>query len=317
MPKPGKANEREPAVRREGAKRTTAGPPVKGLSESYADIFEGWTSFYRDMGSRLTENLTKQQKAYEELFGKWTQFAGSTWKIVENMSTDERQRELYDVWRNYINKLGSRMARANTEGLKGYGEVASSFEQYASRIAENVQKAASGKFDTIKAEEVYDSWLEIAGKLRQQMDKAAELTKEELEDLSRTWMDFSGKVESLASEQLEKGGSYEQLIDLWAKQSKDVAEALAGFIKGHDHEYEEIRKTWTDHFVKMQENMVELAKAIGVSYEEMYRRFLEGGVTSLSDLPLFPLWRSTTESEEVKSLKRRVENLEKGTEKSG
>jgi len=270
--------------------RTGAGPPGRDLGGAYADLLNGWTSFYQDMGTRLTDNLTRQQKAYEELLDKWNEFAGSARKIVENPAMGASQRELYDVWRNYANKIGSRMTRASTEGLKGYGEINSSLERYGNQMAEIAQQVASGRIEAVKAEEIYETWLDMAAKFRQQMERTAGMTRDELEDLSHTWMEFSGKMESFTSGQFEKQGPYVELVDLWSKESKNVSEALAAFIRGHDHHNEETRKAWTEHFMKMQESMIDLAQKIGTSYEEMYRRFLEGGATSLSDLPMFPWW---------------------------
>ena len=275
---------------------TPGGLPGHDLGEAYADLLTGWTAFYQDMGSRLSDNLTRQQKAYDELLDKWNEFSGSARKIVENPELDASQRELYDVWRNYANKIGSRMTRASTEGLKGYGEMTSSLERYANRMGEIARQVSTGKVETVKAEEIYDTWLDISARLRQQMDRAADMSREEMEELSRTWLEFSSKMEAFSSGQLEKEGPYAEFVALWSKQSKDVNEALGAFIRGHDHHHEETRKAWTEHYMKMQESMADLARSIGSSSEGMYRRFLEGGYTSLSDLPMFPMWWTKREA---------------------
>ncbi len=290
-----RAREQVAAVRRE----VGTGPgatPGREVGEAYADLLSGWTEFYQDMGSRLTENVTRQQKAYDELLEKWNDFAGSARKIVENPALDASQREMYDVWRNYANKIGSRMTRASTEGLKGYGEMSSSLERYGNRMGEIARQVMAGKVETVKAEEIYDTWLDISARLRQQMDRTASMTREEMEELSRTWLEFSSKMESFTTLASAKDGPYADFVDLWSKQSKVVSEALADFVRGHDHHHEETRKAWTGHFMKMQESMADLAQAIGSSYEEMYRRFLEGGRTALSDLPMFPIWWTRREA---------------------
>ena len=276
--------------------RTPGGVPGRDIGEAYAGLLSGWTEFYQDMGSRLTENVTRQQKAYDELLDKWNEFAGTARKIAENPALDASQREMYDVWRNYANKIGSRMTRASTEGLKGYGEMTSSLERYGNRMGEIARQVMAGKVETVKAEEIYDTWLDISARLRQQMERTASMTREEMEELSRTWLEFSSKMEAFASGEVAKDGPYAEFIDLWSKQSKTVSDALAGYIRGHDHHHEETRKAWTGHFMRMQESMADLAQAIGSSYEEMYRRFLEGGRTAISDLPMFPLWWTKREA---------------------
>ncbi len=290
VPKTGRSQEHESAHRRRDVEHAKGSASGSDWSDAYAGLMRGWTSFYQDLGSRLAESVTRNQQAYEELMNKWTSLAGSTRKIVEDPEWSASHRELYDVWRNYANRIGSRMARAGSEGVKGYAEVASGLQRYGDRMGEVARQVLAGKLEAVKAEDVYGIWVDAAAGIRHQMDRAAELSREEMEDLARTWMEFASKMESLVSGEYAKDGQYAQFIDLWAGQSKVVAQALAEFIQGHDHDHEQTRKAWTDHYVNMQESMADLARAIGSSYEEMYRRFLEGGFTTLSDLPMFPMW---------------------------
>jgi len=279
-----------PAEGRERGKRTTGRPPTKDVGRTYADLLQGWTDFYRDMGSRLSDGLAKQQRAYGELFDTWNGFANTAGKVVNDMATDPSQREVVDAWRNYVNKMGSRIARATTDGLKGYGDVAASVQAYAGKVTDATGSVAGGRLDAAKTEEAYDAWLGVVATLRRQIEQAVGLTREELEDLSRTWLEFSSKMESLAAKQPGKEGPSAEFVELWTKQSKAVGEAIAALVRGQDHDYEETRKAWTDHFTKVQGTMAELASAIGASYEEMYRRFLRGGSTPLSDLPMLTWW---------------------------
>lgn len=292
----------------EGRAERPTGTDVGG---AYTKLFEGWTAFYRDVGDRLTQNAAKQQKAYEELFNRWNTFTGSAAKIWTDVGADERMREAFDVWRNYGNRLGGRLARATTEGLKGYQDVTGSLDRYATRVADIGRQAMGGKIEAFRAEDVYETWLDVLGRFGHQLDRSAEMNREELEDLSKTWLEFEGRMDTFVSEWAGKEGPYTEFVDLWAKESKAVGETLAIFVKGHDHDYEEMRKAWAEHFLKMQTDMAELAKAIGVSYENMYRRFLEEGATALSDLPIFPYWGQKAGDETVRDLRHRIEELER------
>jgi len=298
LPRTARVQEQESAGRRRSVEHGKGDASGSDWSDAYAGLMRGWTSFYQDLGTRLADGVARNQEAYEELMNKWTTLAGSTRKIVEDPEWSESHRELYDVWRNYANRIGSRMARAGSEGVKGYADVANGLQRYGDRMGEVARQVLAGKLETVKAEDVYGIWIDAAAGLRRQMDRAAELNREETEDLARTWMEFASKVESLTSGELAKDGQYAQFVDLWAGQSKVVAEALAEFIRGHDHQHEAARKTWAEHYMRMQESMAGLARAIGSSYEEMYRRFLEGGLTSLSDLPMFPMWWTRREARE-------------------
>jgi len=317
MPRPTRMQAKAPSTTRGGARQTVEPPAHEQLGENYASVYAGWTDFYQEMGSRLTQNLERQQKAYEDLFDRWSRLAGSAQKIWEKNAENGEERELYDVWRNYVNKIGPRMVRAGTEGLKGYNEVVGNLERYATRIADATRDAGTGRLGPGRAEEVYRTWIEVASRFRQQVDRAAGTTREELDDLSCTWMELSDKLEGLLGKDLGEKGAYGQFITLWATEAKEMGETLAGFVRGHDHDHEGLRKAWADHFMKMQQAMDELARSIGTSYEEMYRRWLTGGVTSLSDLPLFPPWWSEAERARVRDLNRRLEEVEKKSRKTG
>jgi hypothetical protein len=286
------------------------------VGRSYASVYEGWTDFYEDMGSRLTQNLQRQRKAYDSLFDRWSRLAGSAQRIWEQSIENAEERELYDVWRNYVNKIGPRMVRAGTEGLKGYTEVAGNLERYAAKIAEVARDARTGRLETVQAEEVYRTWLDMAGRFRQQIDRAAGITREELDDLSCTWLELSDKLGGLLGKDLGDKGAYGQFVTLWATEAKEMGETLAGFVRGHDHEHEALRKAWADHFMKMQRAMEGLAQSIGTSYEAMYRRWLTGGTTVLSDLPLLSPWWTEAERARVRDLGRRLEEIEKRDRKA-
>ena len=290
MPRQPRMQAKGPSATRGGARRTIEVPARERVGERYASVHAGWTDFYQEMGSRLTRNLERQQKAYEDLFDRWSRLAGSAQKIWEQDAEHGGEREVYDVWRNYVNKIGPRMVRAGTEGMKGYTEVVGNLERYATRIADATRDAGTGRLDP---------------------DRAAGVTREELEDLSCTWLELSDKLESLLGKDLTDKGTYGQFVTLWATEAKAMGETLAGFVRGHDHDHEGLRKSWADHFMKMQRSMDELARSIGTSYEEMYRRWLTGGITSLSDLPLSPPWWSEGERERVRDLGRRLEEIEK------
>ena len=306
-----KEQAKEPAAGQTGGKGVGEPPFGKELETAYGEFFEGWTNFYRDMGNRLTDNFARQQKAYDEAFAKWNEFAGITGKVMSAASTEAALREANDVWRNYANKLGSRMAKAGTDGLRGYGEVSAAFEKYGTSIARIGTVGGAERMDVVDAERTYQAWLDVVRTFRLQVDRVAHMTREELEDLMRTWMDFVNKMEVLSSEWVGKGGPYDEFVDAWAKQSKELGESLAGLLRGHDHDYEELRKAWVEHFITMEGHMVELARAIGVSYENLYRRFLQEGVTPLSDSPLSMRWWTRASAETLRELTRRVEDLEK------
>jgi len=130
------------------------------LLEGYNRFFQTWSSFRQDLESQIDENMKKQQRTYDDFFGQWNKLSGEMSKRLSKDNSNGPQREFYDVWRNYTNKIGPRVVKAMTEGMQNYGGITSSIDRYSKMIGDEAQKLSEkAEWDPRRLEQLYDAWL--------------------------------------------------------------------------------------------------------------------------------------------------------------
>lgn len=281
------------------------------IPETYNRIFQTWSSFRQDLEGQIDENLKKQQKMYDDFFGRWNRLSGEVGNRLSREGANEAQRELYNVWRNYSNKIGPRMTKAMTEGLQGYGSISASLQKYSSKVSSEAQNLAQGKSDPRKVEELYESWLDFGRTIKRQMDSAMNQEWMEMEQLSRTWLEFNNRVGQLMSNVSEKTGDYTDFARNWQKLSQDMSNSLNGVMSGTTQDMDKLQKTWATYYARVEKEMMHLADDIGMGYEDLYTRLLDQQSKSLEQMSQW--WQTASEAarKEMSALQSRMVELEK------
>ena len=281
------------------------------LLESYDRFFQTWSNFRQDMENQIDHNLKKQQKMYDDFFGQWNKLSGEMTSRLGKESLNETQREFYDVWRNYANKIGPRLARTMTDGLQGYGGISASLDRYSKKIGEDAQKLMDKTWDPQKLEHLYDAWLEFGMSVRKQMEGAMSQGRIEADQLSKTWFEMSNRMQHLISSVGEKSGDYSDLVNTWQKFSSEVGDTLIKAVNGTGQDLDKLKKTWSDYYVKVEKEMARLAEEIGLGYEELYARFFQQQGKALERMSEWWQIASDTARRELSTLERRLLDLEK------
>jgi len=281
------------------------------LVKSYDRFFQTWSSFRQDMENQIDENVKKQQRMYDDFFGQWNKLSGEISKRLSKENSNGVQREFYDVWRNYTNKIGPRIVRAMTDGMHSYGGITSSIDTYSKRIGVEVQTLAAKPGDPRKLEELYDAWLEFGTNVRKQMESAMNQGRGETDQLSKTWFEFSNRMQQLTSGLGEKGGEWSELSNVWMKFSKEVGDSLVQVVNGTSQDNDKLQKTWTEYYAKVEKEMARLADEIGVGYEELYSRFFAQQGKSLDRMSQWWQVINDTATSQLTALEKRLLELEK------
>jgi len=281
------------------------------LMESYNKFFQTWSNFRQDMEDQIDHNLKRQQKMYDDFFGRWNRFAGEMGSRLSKDKVNESQREFYDVWRNYANKIGPRLTRAMNDGMQSYGSISASLDKYSKKIGEEVQDLLERSWEPSKLEKLYDSWLELGTTIRKQMENTMGQGRLETDQLSKTWFEFSSRMQQLVSSMNEKSGAYTDLWQVWQKSSKDIGDSIIEVVNGTSHDIDKLQKTWMGYYTKVEKEMSRLAQDIGVAYEDLYVRFLDQQSRSLGHFGEW--WQTATEAakKEFIALEKRLLDLEK------
>src|SRR3972149_903321 len=194
---------------KKGAARRSAGgrdsPPQTGrtaqeLSESYNRFFRVWSGRSQDMGNQVSQNLKKQQAMYDDFFGRWNKLSAEVGSRLSRWRANEGVREFYDVWKTYASKMGPRLQKAVTEGLQGYDTVTHSLDKYTRKMKERAQGLLAKPEEPRSLDDLYGAWQEFGTSVRKQMQGAMGQGLVEADELTRTWLDFSSRMDKLVSD---------------------------------------------------------------------------------------------------------------------
>jgi len=282
------------------------------LLEGYNRFFQTWSSFRQDLESQIDENMKKQQRTYDDFFGQWNKLSGEMSKRLSKDNSNGPQREFYDVWRNYTNKIGPRVVKAMTEGMQNYGGITSSIDRYSKMIGDEAQKLSEkAEWDPRRLEQLYDAWLEFGTTVRKQMDSAMNKGRGEADQISKTWFEFSNRMQQLMSNLGERSGDWSELSNLWTQFSKEVGDSLIQVVNGTSQDQDKLQKTWTQYYSKIEKEMARLADEIGVGYEELYERFFDQQNKALERMSQWWQVANETARSELTILEKRLLDLEK------
>ncbi len=281
------------------------------LAEGYNRFFQTWASFREDMESQIDENLKKQQRMYDDFFGQWNKLSGEMGSRLSKENATGPQREFYDVWRNYANKIGPRIARAMTDGVHSWGGITSSLDKYSKKIGDDAQSLATTPGDPKKLENLYDAWLEFGTSVRKQMETVMNKGRGDADQLSKTWFDFNTRMQQLMSSLGEKGGNWTELADLWMRFSREIGDSMIGVVNGTSQDQDKLQKTWTEYYSRIEKEMARLAEDIGMGYEELYERFFQQQSVTLERMGQWWLAANETAKNELSTLEKRLLDLEK------
>lgn len=281
------------------------------IPETYNRIFQTWTSLRQDLEGQIDENLKKQQRMYDDFFGRWNRLSGEVGSRLSKEGVNEAQKELYNVWRNYSNKIGPRLNKAMAEGMQGYGSISASLQKYSNKVGSEAQNLMQGKSDPRRLEELYDAWLEFGRIIKRQMDSTMTQEWSEMEQLSKTWFEFNNRVGQLMPRASEAGGDYADFAKNWQRLSQEMSDSLNNVVNGTSGDMDKLQKTWAGYYARVEKEMMHLADDIGMGYEDLYTRLLDQQSKSLEQMSQW--WQTASEAarKELNALQSRMLDLEK------
>ena len=116
----------------------------------------------------------------------------------------------------------------------------------------------------------------------------------EADELARTWLDFSGRMDTLVSDVGAQAADYADLTELWQTFSEEIRGSLMSVLKGTEKDMDTLQKTWNHYYSKVEREMVQLASDVGMSYQQLYIRFFEQQSEALNSLGQW--WQTAVET---------------------
>ena len=263
------------------------------------------------MENTVSQNLKRQQAKYDDFFGRWNRLSAEVGSRLNRERANESVREFYNVWKNYASKIGPRLQKAVTEGLRQYDTVTQSLDKYTRMMKERTQGLLVKPKEPRNLDNLYGAWQEFGTYIRKQMQGAMGQGLVEADELTRTWLDFSGRMDKLVSDVGAQGADYADLTKVWQKFSKEIGGSLTSIVDGTGKDMDSLQKTWNDYYSMVEREMVQLASDIGMNYQQLYIRFFEQQSEALNSLGQW--WQTAVETtrKQLDGMQRRPHEREK------
>lgn len=288
---------------------------VERISKEYSKLWEAWDNFYEAMENKIAQNIGSQQDTYERFYQKWTDFSRELGSRIGKYASDQKWREIYDVWRNYVNKMTQRMSKTINDGVNHYTVLNKSFQDSAKYVNDQLSSMAYGKYDQWEPKKLYEAWHGLSSNVKTQINHFAKHANAEWNDLSSTWTDFSETMWKLLDESRNDGETFKELASLWTESSRAIGKSLTDLVTQNNGDLDSLEKAWENYRTTVEKEILRATKRVGVDYEELWKWYFE------SQEPWFKgfgtsIWGENQNlKKEVKDLRKRVEDLEKRTKK--
>ena len=265
----------------------------------------------QDIEEQVSQNLKKQQDMYDDFFGRWNKLSAEIGGRLSKERMNEGVREFYDVWRNYANKMGPRLQKAMTEGMQGFSSIAQSLDKYAQKMREEAQGILMKPEDPHNLDDLYNAWQGFGTSVRTLMEAAMGQEWSEADELTRTWLDFSNRMQKLVSDAGGQGTDYASLAELWQKFSKEIGGSVVSVVNGTSEDMSKLQKTWNDYYSKVEREIVQIANDVGMNYQQLYIRFFEQQSETLKNLGQWWQTAAETARKQLDDMQSRLQEIER------
>jgi hypothetical protein len=265
----------------------------------------------QDIEEQVSQNLKKQQAMYDDFFGRWNKLSTEVGSRLSKGKMNEGVREFYDVWRNYANKMGPRLQKAMTEGMQGYGSIAQSLDKYTQKMRDEAEGILAKPEEPHNLDDLYDAWQGFGTSVRTHMEAAMGQEWAEADELTRTWLDFSNRMQKLISDASVPGTDYASLAELWQKFSKEIGGSVVSVVNGTSEDMNRLQKTWNDYYSKVEREIVQIADNDGTGYQQLYIRFFDQQNDALKSLGQWWQTAAETARKQLEDMQSRLQTIEK------
>jgi len=298
----------------EGAEPGTKAPSP-GAESPYQQMAQSWTEFSSKLGSQMNGLMSDGSTRYTDLSTKWMKF----YEEVANNMTQSMQagnqaeiQVVSNVWKNYNTRLLNRMSKIFEDGTGAQSNLQRTWQTYVPRISEQLLRSTRGEKEEVRPDDLLKTWTDFSMRMNQDLLAVIDSTVSSTHELMDMWNLLNGEMKGLvegASKSNQE--AYGVLGKSWTEVSERMNTEIAKFVEEYTKRYSTLRESWVDWSSKMGRQLMSLSGEDGMNLEEVYRAYLERTNEFLTMFnPRVTAAESAT-NEELKELKKRIEQLER------
>jgi hypothetical protein len=279
----------------------------------YTDLMSNWKGFQETVQDQLTNMLRDQQRFFGAFSTRWLERSSNIGKHFSEMSSSgtKEYKELYNIWKNYQNKINARIIKVTNIQNNGYSELFESWETSRNefmtilsklRDMEDRENEAKSKTD------LYSSWLNVMNNVSNQISAAMTQGNTEYQRLTKTWFEFLDNMKGVISTIPKSDSNYGDIMKTWEKISLEMGSEISNLISEGNNKLKKIQESWQNATNQINKDLSKVFKEI--NYEELYSGFFDR-----SALPVFAHGAASAKTakkmeDELKRLRSKIEELE-------
>ena len=283
---------------------------MQQVSEAYVDLYDAWTDYQKGMDARIEKISDESLKQYQDISGKWSEFYREVGSQATKDTKTFRERELYDIWRNYSNKMFQRLSSVMGATTERYKSLQDNWKDLSSGFTQ--QLSAFGRGEPLDWEQtaLYDSWRGMTSHMQKWMSEFNKGTSEELDHLTDTWTKFYGEMGEALEALPSDVDTYRDWTDLWMGQASAVNKSINDLVSDNGG-FERIQKAWTNYLGKVEEGVLKVTKAFSPNYQEILDWYFDSQESWQREISSSVQKESERVRKQLKDLADRIDKLEK------
>ncbi len=283
--------------------------------ESYTSLDKMWGDISKTVEDNVKTITENNLDYWENIEDEWMKKAGEFQEqidsLAEDSATPEQTKELSVMWRNFFNKMSARVGRTIRETRTRQESIMDMIEEYN----KEAQDILSGETKTEDIGKMFALWSNMSKDLRKELEETIETVDRGYGDMMNTQERFSDKTREILEElQENQTKQVEDLYETWRSNFDYINDNMLQGFEEYRNAYETIEKEMRDQSTGLTKTMMNIAQGVGENYSKIVEDYMDSVRSSYERAISIPLTPPDKRDEEIKELKKRIEELEEKIE---
>lgn len=279
----------------------------------YSNLMNSWKGFQETVQDQMDEVMENQQQYIGTFSTRWLERSSNIGKRISEMSKGgvKEYLEIYNIWKNYQNKINARIIKVTNIQNNGYSELIERWEFSRVEMMNILSKLKDiGEKDEEERANVdlYNSWLNVMNGVPNQIALAITQGNAEYQQLTKVWFEFLDNMKVVISNIPESNPHHEEIMKTWDKISMEMGSEISNLISESNNQFKKIQSSWRDATNHIHKDFSKVFKEI--NYEELYTGFFDRTAFPVFGRGFAAARVNRRMEEELERLKTRIGEME-------
>lgn len=244
--------------------------------EYYSQLLKNWENFQKIMQDQISTAMKEQQSFQENFTTKWMEQTNAITKMMSGAQggSSKDLQEVYNVWKNYQNKINARIMKVSSIENNGYLDLMQRWRDYTSEMMDILSRL--GKMGGLDADskatmDLYSKWHSFMTNMSNQITMASREGNSEYQDLTKVWFEFLDSLKESISAIPSTNPHKKDVVETWEKITTVMGTEISNLVSESNNHFKKIQNTWADASNQIRGEFSKLFRDI--NYEELYTGF--------------------------------------------